>query len=30
MINDALFALGYIIDGGSNRIAILINSGVVP
>ncbi|CAD8179514.1 unnamed protein product [Paramecium octaurelia] len=30
MINDAIWALGYMIDGEPNRIAALINSGVVP
>ncbi|CAD8206124.1 unnamed protein product [Paramecium pentaurelia] len=30
MINDAIWALGYMIDGEPNRITALINSGVVP
>ncbi|CAD8124361.1 unnamed protein product [Paramecium sonneborni] len=30
MINDAIWALGYMIDGEPNRIAALIESGVVP
>lgn len=30
MINDALFALRYLIDGESNRIDILIDNGVIP
>lgn len=30
MINDAIWALGYMINGEQNRITTLINSGIVP